>query len=618
MAIFRPTCRVRLQLSLDEGARSTAPSVAATKKWLQGTPGDRAIDTALAANLDKRVGVGALAGVMSPPNLALARQDLDFERAQLEQMQSKGKQTYPSGVDPSQGERSRSVVFTAIPMSAVITRAPTKDADTAQLIFDFRVLPIDPRCVRSALVIIDLGAVDSESYVAGMLGGQTRADGSSLALIGHDDRQELKVYSTTRYIGFCARWKVVYDEGGDTLSMDCVDISTVMRTQPLLGHKIDLSKPVDEGVQEVIDSFVTSNGIQVIAGTPVDPSDLTSVQKPTGSLIPADVMPVALKQKAGRGKRAGSSPKTVTGNGVVSASQKSEKQTVWDHINDVALRLGLVPVMRGFTLYLLEPRLLFRNLENAKRMVYGKNIKHLEMERKMEGITTDTIEIRCPDRSIGRVRWARYPVLQGEPRSGILGMKGSPQPVFSRASKLTPNGTGHEVVRVLTVRGVAQLATLEKIAESTFHEIGRQEIQGQFLTDEIDSWQAKTDADLLDLWPGDPITLLVESASNAPEINGATSLQQLQSMSVAERQTYLQTQGISQEAAKRLAEAQEKIWLTSTFRVGYLTLRWSNEEGVTIEGDYYNFIVIREDPDAQTEAPQKRPTKLSEAMGMVK
>jgi len=302
---------------------------------------------------------------------------------------------------------------------------------------------------------------------------------------------------------------------------------------------------------------------------------------------------------------------------VAQATTKSEKQTVWDHINDVCLRLGLVPIMRGFTLYLTEPRLQYRDLEGATRMVYGRNVKHLELLRKMEGITTDTIEVRCPDRSIGRVLWARYPVLNGEPKSGILGKSGSPQPVTSRASKVSPNGTGHEVVRVLTVRGVASLATLEKIAEATFHEVGRQEIQGNFSTDEIESWDSKLEGDLLDLYPGQPVTVLVEQQPQQRDNGqGASTYQELASLSVAGRQKYLEGLRISPESARRLAVAQEQVYMTSTFRAGFVTIRWSAEEGVSIECDFYNFVVVREDPNGAGIVTGKRPASLGEALSV--
>jgi hypothetical protein len=174
---------------------------------------------------------------------------------------------------------------------------------------------------------------------------------------------------------------------------------------------------------------------------------------------------------------------------------------------------------------------------------------------------------------------------------------------------VTPNGTGKEDVRVLTVRGVAELATLERIAECTWHEMGRQEVQGVFATDEIESWDSKVGADLLDLQPGDPVQILVEEPAQTIAL-GRTSFQELTAMSSAARKKHLESWGISSDVAGRLATAQERVDQSSAFRVGFTTIRWSADEGVSVEADFYNFIVIREDPEADGLALDARPQTL--------
>lgn len=595
MAVFRPSCQVRLQLYLDEGAKTIAPSVVkgSTSSLLKG---GLDVASALSANATNANILGKIKKSLSPPSFAAAKAKLDLERTQLEALQVGLVQNLPGGVDPSRGEP---VIFTAIPISASIVRAPAKDADTAQLVFAFRDLPIDPRCMRSAFVAITLGTTDRDDFELGMLNQSRRADKTLRSIVEHKDGQEKQLHTSTRFVGYVATWKVTFDDSGETVTLDCVDVSVVLRQQPLHNKKIDLKKPIEAGVKELIDSYPTSQGLAVVLGTPVGADD--DVQKPTGALIPADVMPPVLRTKKGT---------------VAQASQKTEKMTVWDHVSDVVLRLGLIPVMRHFTLYLMEPRALYRDLLNPVRMVYGNNVNRLELTRKMEGITTDTIEVRCPDRSIGRVLWARYPVLSGEPKSGILGKPGSPQPVTTRASKVTPNGTGHEMVRHLTVRGVASLAMLEKIAEATFNEIGRQEIAGLFETHEIDSFESQYDSDLLDLQAGDAVSVLIAQQGQKPEETGANTLQELEAMSVAERQRYLEGLGVSTKAASRLAVAQEQAKIQSAFRAGMTTIHWSSDDGVSIECEFYNFIVIREDPNATGTTLGGTPKNLNAAMAV--
>lgn len=599
MPILRPSCQVRLQLYLDEGAKLVAPKPSAGSGAGLSLPGATDVAAKLESNAtDMRV-LGAIKHSLSPPSFEKARARLELERQQLEALQQGPTQKLPGGLDPSQGDDG-AVIFTALPTIATMTRAPSKDADTAQIVFSFRDLPIDPRCIRSAFVAVTLGTVDREDYADGILNQRRRADKSLTSLIEHQDGQERRLHSSTRFVGYVAVWRIIFDESGDTVTLDCVDVSVVLRQQKLHGHLIDLTKPIDVGVQELIDSFPTSKGIRVIIGTPVGSED--EIQAPSGTIIPADLLPPVLKTRKGK---------------VAKAQDKTEKMTVWDHITHVALRLGLIPVMGHFTLYLLEPRVRFRDLLNPVRMVYGNNVDRLELARKMEGITTDTIEVRCPDRSVGRMMWARYPVLSGEPKSGILGKPGSPQPTLSRASKVTPNGTGHEDVRVLTVSGVMHLATLEKIAESVFHEIGRQEISGSFSTHEIESFKSKFEADLLDLQPGDAVAILVAAQSDKPDETGANTLQQFQALSVAARIKYLEGLRISSKEAAKLAAAQEQARIQTAFRAGMVTIRWAAEEGIQVECDFFNFIVVREDPGSKEELGDN-PKTLGAAMSKVK
>jgi hypothetical protein len=245
----------------------------------------------------------------------------------------------------------------------------------------------------------------------------------------------------------------------------------------------------------------------------------------------------------------------------------------------------------------------------------------------MGGVQADSVEVRSADPTIGRTRWARYPVGVGEPSSGILGKAGSPQPVTSRPSAVSPNGTPLTRVQTVSVRSVSDLATLERIAENVFNEIGRQEIEGSLETDEIDSFETEEEADLLKLQPGEPLQVLVAqprevtSATQAPvasKPSDATSnLQQLQAQSVAARTDYLVSLGVNRETADRLAIAQEKTRLISTFRVSHVGLSWDAEDGVSMAIDFGNFIVVRDAPqDANGRGVV--PKNLTEAAGLAK
>jgi hypothetical protein len=606
MGNYRPTVQVRLQLRIDEGADIDRLQASLEreppKAQAFGLPStQQGIQKALDSNFDRRVRLNQNRASMAREDLDRERSALDSERDRLQSARKNANTTSevtPDAVDENKGEDDGlSVVFTVLPQQCEVERNSLKDADTCKIQLDFRDVPIDPRIVRACFVSVTMGTVGADDYEAGIR-GKTRADGSLKSIVERAPGQELTLVSSTRFTGFVDEWAVSFGEDGDTVDLCCRDVSAVLRDQHTFDPKgkpvnIDLNRPIAEGVQAAIDSFVATRGIRVVFGTPVDPSDPLAVIEPDFGPIPSGIMPKTRKTKKGK---------------QIKTPAKELNMTLWDHIVDVTVRLGLVPCLRGFTLFLLEPRVIFADLTSARAMVWGRNLKHLKFSRKMGGLKADTIEVRCPDPTIGRTRWARFPVLKGEPTSGILGKPGSPQPVTSRPSDISPNGKAAETIRTFAVRGVNDLKALERVAQSAFNEICRQEIEGEFETDDLDTFETEEEGDLLRLLPGEALQILVASpietggsgsAPIAEKPNTTTSnLQELTAQSAAARAQYLVGLGLSRDTAERLAAAQEKIRLVSTFRVGQMRLKWDVEDGISVSGSFFNFIVLREAPDA--------------------
>lgn len=604
MGAFRPSARVRLQLRIDEMADTAglegklplqAPQGAAHGRGLPATrAGARASQ---ADNLQRRTVLNQNRASLGVDALARERSELDRERQGLQTIRTEGdSQAVPDAIDESRGSQDGlNVIFNVLPLECSIERNPLKDADTARIKLDFRDVPIDPRIVRACFVAISVGVVSADDYAAGMA-GQTRDDGSLRSLVLHEAGEEMRLESATRFTGFVDRWEVTYGDNGDTLELTCRDVSAVLRDQHLYNgtgkaQTVDYSLPIEEAVQNLVDSFVATRGIQVLHGTPTDPANPLHVLPPPSKAPPIRLLPKTAKKRKGKQSK---------------AAPKEPNQTLWDHITDCVLRLGLVPVLRSFTLYLLEPRVVFADLESARKMVWGRNIKELQFARRLGGQKCETIEVRSPDSSIGRTRWARFPVLKGEPKSGILGKAGSPQPVTTRASHVSANGTADERIRVMSIPNIADLKTLELVAEQTFNEIGRQEIEGTLETNEIDSFESQEEGDLLRLLPGEALQVLIAPVTEtgdtlgtelAPQtVRGSSNLQLLHDQSVARRASYLESLGIARATAERLAEAQEKVRLISTFRVQSVQLDWSAEDGVGLAVRFSNFIVVREAP----------------------
>jgi len=274
---------------------------------------------------------------------------------------------------------------------------------------------------------------------------------------------------------------------------------------------------------------------------------------------------------------------------------------------DTVVAAGYLPLVRGMRIYLITPRTMYSSKARAKKLVYGRNLNKMSVSRKLGGSAkVPTIEIRCADPSIGKTRWARAPVAAHEVASGIFGEVNPPK--ASRANDVSPGGTAQEQIRVIPISGVSDAVTMERIAQNIYEQIGRQEIEGSFETCDITSFESEDEGDLLDLQAGDPVELLIaplNDATTGDDTNtlpggSLTNMQELHSFSVSRRAEFLRSIGFTDEAAQRLSVAQEQVSLNTIFRSQTTNINWSQEDGITIEGDFVNFVVVREDSGAAT------------------
>lgn len=611
MPIYRPSCRVRVQLRLDElddtqgvqaklerGAGS--PSVGAT------APTTAIPDTTVAENRNALAALNQNRANVSPPEYRRELSRLHQERGELMRRATGGAGTGTQEAPISLREDDsdeKNVIFDFLPRDALIGRNGLHDASTIDLTLDYRDLPIDPRAVRACLVGVVIGTVSADDYAAGMLEQRRRPDGSLLSVVSRTPGQENWLKSSTRFVGFVDNWYTEHTDDGDVVRLSGRDVSALLRDQKMPeGQSIDMTKPIIAGIRELVDKPVMTRGMRVVYGTPFQADGSVFVFDEDGPVpaasgelgpVPADSVGRTRKGRKGQAVR--------------STRRSDHEESMWDHIVKTVVNLGLVPVLRGFTLYILEPRTFGLNETFGRRkMVWGANLSSVTFERKLGGVRSPTIEIRCADPAIGRTRWARYPVLDGEPSSGILGKEGSPQPVQSRANKISPNGQSQEEVQVEIVRGVTDLEALERIAANSYEMISRQELHGSFETDDLESFDTTEEADLLDLQPGNPIEILVarpesQRASDAPSTSSdnETTLQKLNGMSSGARAAYLRSLGFAEKVAQRLAAAQERVRLLPLFRTKNANIAFSVDEGVRISVDFENYVVVREDTDTR-------------------
>ena len=503
-----------------------------------------------------------------------------------------------AGQDPD-GRFVRSGV---IPVSVEINSNSFRTADTAKLVLNWRDVPFDPRLVRAAGVEIILGVVSPEDYEAGV-GGERNENGQLRSVIRQRPAGEV-AGSAIRFAGWVDTWNIGYDsDKGEIVMLECRDFTALFSDTPLASNSgIFLNVPIRDGVQNFIDTYNTLRGFPVRYGNPFDPDFYSEAQSP----VPLDVLP-SLRE---------GTPTAPAAEGAPSRQRRQrrrarsgdQRMNVWDHITDICVQMSLIPIVKEYTLWLCPPRTLFSGQgtgrtgpDSVRRMVYGRNLTSLDFSRKLGGIKVPTIEVRAYDPRLGRQRWARWPTREGERSSGVFGVNEPPRALRPNEPGIS-GATVENRIQTFIVPPCSSGEALARIAGDLFAQIGRQEIEGNFETSDLASWDIRSDtplnpdeADLLKLASGQSVELLVAPRdAQRPESTPGT-LAELAALSVQGRTDYLVRLGWEREVAQRFAEWQEAYGFQTVFRVQNVRLSFDQDEGVKVKADFINYISVRDD-----------------------
>lgn len=569
--IVRPSALVTLQLRFyDDADRSGAlePPAASLPDRSSAARRDSAttlddVDRAERALARRRA-------ELSPGELEELRADLRQQRERILREQTAAEGDAPEALSGPSGD-PRVVLTGILPRACEVVRNGLVTADTAQIEITHADAPFDPRAIRSAAVEIVIGVVDAQDYAAGM-DGSRRPDGSPLSVVGRIGEGPTPP-GVTRFVGVVDTWDVSLAEGDDTISIACRDLTALLLDEPVpRGATVDLTQPLDRGVRDFLELFPSLRGFTVTYGVDGETP-----------IVPADALPAARRTGGRRARRV----------------PRAADMKVWDYLSDLAVSLGLIATVEDYTIRFLRPRTFYASRSSARRMVYGRNLTSLDFSRKLAGVKTPTVEVRSFDPVLGRTRWSRFPTRDGDPRSGVFPT--SP-PRASRANSVQPSGAGAED-KILTfpISGFSDPTALEQAAESIWQQLGRQELEGSFETEDVASYEADPRAaDLLGIRAGDAVELLVASQDATDAREQLATAGVLAGLSVTARARYLERLGYRPRVAEALARLQETAAQFATFRVDTATIRFSQDEGITIAVDFRNFLIVEEQRAAVT------------------
>jgi hypothetical protein len=568
------------------------------------------------------------------PTFRVAEDGSAIQSAEAEEMLGASASSRPSRglvIRPLVIEDNLTKIMNRVPVSGNFELNGYRQAHKFSMEFDYRDLPVDPRLCVACGVEIHLGSVAAATFGVGMT--TPPAKGQKLEGIlrtrdGSSDPRE----DTLLMAGIVDNWSVEHGMKGSTVKIEGRDLRSIFIDSPVDVRSfadLDLSQDITQVVKQIIRHHPLNDRKASLAGSgrledivTFEPTDWPG-QVPLSPGVVGEL--TKLRRQTAKQRKA---PTRGAPRGVPPAppSADSEKLSYWDLIINYCFLVGAVPFMDGYKLKIRRARNLFRLISDAgsapgvnapfaggqpreipgaskplriRHLVYGRNISTLRLERKYTGKTVKTVECyavdqpvtkgRTPDDLPNQLVTGRYPTKADMADPNFLG-----KPI-----KFTPSGKpqGEEDVLRVAVPGIGSQERLKEIARDIWEENRRGDLGGSCETKSLASFGGdNSDPDLLRLKPGDPIQFLTDPS-------GVSSREGLADLLVGKNRRNMSAKELEDEITTRffgdrnlarvlVATARGSIeQLERPFRVDNVKYSWSNENGVTINFDFQNYIV---------------------------
>ncbi len=258
----------------------------------------------------------------------------------------------------------------------------------------------------------------------------------------------------------------------------------------------------------------------------------------------------------------------VTGRATKNGLSFADFNTYWDVIYDVVARAGFIVFVRNLDVVITTPQNYIAGRSQERKMLWGRNIASLSMSRRLGKEQVPIIEARSYDDKARKTISARYPDnVKVKPVTGL--------------------GTKRDEVRIVTLYGIRDLATLKRAAESYYNLVARSEQKLELQTMDLVDVEG---TDLLELRAGDAMSIGFDAFnSDSLVLEGQTREQRINT---------LKDLGYDPVVAAEIATAFDRVNLFKRpFRVREVSFEWSHESGLSISVELQNYVDIRgQDP----------------------
>lgn len=444
------------------------------------------------------------------------------------------------------GTDSFTVIANRVPRKGTFTLPHPRSAPTFSMTFDYNEFPVDPSLIRAVGVEIHLGSIPSEDYARGML-GEVDVDGRPFSILKTTTDitdpftgRKMSNDGTLLFYATADTWDTDHSENGSTVVLEGREIRAILidtKVVPADVAKVKLKQEITDVIGDLIASIKFEHSFRLVAATIANEWPNGIVPSPGD----ADGM-TAVRVKAA--SRVGAKAKSATGDveGVKTGDKATQstpenggKASYWDLITNYCELVGAMPHIIGSMLWIRPIHRIFDvvNPESkiptpfaggrpretgieqlrVRRLVLGRQIKRLKLQRKFGGVSiVPTVQtISFDDRVSGQQRliFGQWP------------------PAGSNSAEAKAES---ELLRV-PMWGVRSTTRLTQIARGIYEEMGRGETGGTAETGNLASFGGdNSDPDMLRLRPLEPVEFVVEGTAGrgdmplAAEVNDIASL----------------------------------------------------------------------------------------------
>jgi hypothetical protein len=489
-------------------------------------------------------------------------------------------------------------VLAIVPTQASFELPTVRQAPKFSMTFAFRDFPVDPRAIRAVGVEVFLGVVTGQDFARGIRGEVDR---------GRLASQISTETSNLMLVGLVDNFTMRHTDKGSEVMMDGRGLQGLLLDKKVSSaqlQQLDLSKPLDEVVRQLLRTIPQGGKIPVVAApdeTAQEPRDW-----PNGVPSPSAKELVTRSNQGLQGDKAQMPMKGDPG-----------QTSVWDVITNLCFVVGAVPYFIGHQLWIRPVRSLFdqanagssgttpfkggatRSVKTAaggsldiqyRKMVYGRNLSNFQMERKFGGTPTSVVKVVSVDTSSSFKGKSR--LLEAEwPEA---------KETKARTTRVDPSGkqAASEVVTI-PLPGFSDKTRMREVARQIYEEIGRGELGGSASTKDLASLGGdNADTDLIRLRPGDAVEFLVDAAGlqGVPPVVSELNAEAAQS-DMAAVEDLKRRLGMDARLAQVLVGTSRGRFqrLQNVFRVANVKYSWALESGIGVDFDFHNYVTARSD-----------------------